>query len=137
MQPGVERNRTFEAAQSKDRLPYQLNRVDEVLLARLVGVLGGCDQELVRATACGRCEKREAASKGDVDGPVTQDLADPAARSLEPRQLIGHGRGRFAEPEELRVTVREACTSLPALVEHDMDVGEPFRLCRLPPRVES
>ena len=66
-----------------------------------------------------------------------ENVADAASALLEPGQLLEHGRRRLAEPEELRVAVRKARACGAALVEHDLDVGEPFGLRSLAARVQG
>ena len=85
-----------------------------------------CEHELVGARPAWRGGARRRLLEARSRGALPQDVADAAPPRFEPGQLLEHGRRRLAQPEELRVAVRQARAGDAALVEHDLDVREPF-----------
>ena len=97
----------------------------------------GAISELVGGAAGRRGERDDVSSKRDLEVLFPQDVADAAPPRFEPGQLLEHGRRRLAQPEELRVAVRQARAGDAALVEHDLDVREPFGRRSLAARVQD
>ena len=93
VQPGVERDRAFDAAQPADRVAKEEGRVDEVLLARLGGVPARCDQELVGGAAGRRGERDDVSSERDLEALFAQDVADAAPALFEPGSSSGTAGG--------------------------------------------
>src|SRR5262245_40678489 len=126
MEPGVRRHRALESVQPLQRLRQQPKRRRQqlALVAAPRRVLAWGDQELVGEAASVGCQGNNAIplehtplARGELRLHMTADGALTAV-------LLGtHCRWRLGEPDQLRVTVRQARTGFPSFVQERMDVG--------------
>ena len=136
VQPGVQRHGPFVLAQGDDRAAQERERGSEIVLSGLGlrGARGAISSSYGTRPAEAARSERSPPTR-DLERFVLQHLAEGTVALLQPRKLQGHLGRRFSEPDELRVTVRETRSGLPAFVDEQVGMRKAGRARSLAPPV--